>query len=287
MEEAGKAFWFVVLALIVAWFVWLVTGGPESTRARGGPFLKPPSPLDTGETYGDTISIGQNTQAEKPTSPFADSVSIVSALGAKETDPNKEYVEIKASPWNKGVVVVTGWSLKTPSGKTITVGNASNIPRQGAINQETLVALESGDRLVLISGRSPLGVSFRENICSGYLEQYQDFSPSLALNCPSSSVDLAQRNLTGEIECVSFVAGIRSCERPLTGFTGNISSSCMLYVQNDLTYNGCVALHQNDRFFFKDRWYFYAKENAELWNNKGGLIRLYDRDNKLVDSFVY
>ncbi len=288
MEEAGKAFWFIVLALIVAWFVWLLTGGPGSERAQGGPFLKPPDPLDTGETYGGSISFfGKNTQPEKPTSLFADTVSIMSALGAKESDPNKEYVEIQASPWNKNTIVVTGWSIKTPSGKTIKIAGASNIPKQGGLNQETLIALEAGDRLAIVSGRSPLGVSFRENVCSGYLEQFQDFSPPIPLSCPNPSVDLAVKNLSGEPACVSFVAGIRTCENTLTGFPGNISNACLLYAQNDLTYNGCVNLHQSDRFFFKDRWRFYAGENAEIWSNKGGVIRLYDADNKLVDSFVY
>lgn len=288
MGEAGKAFWFVVFALIVAWFVWLLTGGPGSDRAQGGPFLKPPNPLNTGETYGGNFSFfGKNTQQEKPTSPFADTVAISSALGGKESDPNKEYMEIQASPWNKNTIVVTGWSLKNSSGKTIKIAGASNIPKQGAVNQETLIALEPGDRLAVITGRSPLGVSFRENVCSGYLEQFQDFYPSIPIACPNPSVDLAEKNLSGESACVSFIAGVRTCEKPSTGFPGNISNACVLYAENDLNYNGCISLHKNDRFFFKDRWRFYAGENSEIWGNKGGIVRLYDTDNKLVDSFVY
>ena len=129
------------------------------------------------------------------------------------------------------------------------IGGASNIPKQGAINQETFIALEPGDRLAIISGRSPLGVSFRENICSGYLEQFQDFSPPLSRSCPTATSELWNRNLAGDSSCVSFAAGVDTCETPLTGFPGNLSSQCLLFAQNDLTYNGCVAIHKNDFSF--------------------------------------
>ena len=61
----------------------------------------------------------------------------------------------------------------------------------------------------------------------------------------------------------------------------------MTFLETDLAYNGCVALHKNDYEFFKDAWRFYAGENKELWNNAGGAIRLYDGSGNLVDSLVY
>ena len=45
----------VVMAL---WFLWYLTGGPERYDG-GGKFLKPPTPLDTGESY-DAESIFRN-----------------------------------------------------------------------------------------------------------------------------------------------------------------------------------------------------------------------------------
>lgn len=285
--EPKNALLFVVFMLILLWFVWLFTGGPKSERAQGGPFLKPLAPLDTGETYGEDSFFRRAPAQEKPTSLFAKTVTIRSAFGAKESDPNKEFVEIEASPWNKSTLVVTGWSLKTPTGKITKIGNASNVPKQGAINYEASIALEPGDRLVIATGRSPIGVSFRENICSGYLEQFQDFSPPILKSCPSATLDLSKRNLAGEASCVSFAARIDTCKTPLTGFPGDISNACLYYAQNDLTYNGCVALHQNERFFFTDIWRFYAGENKEIWSNKGGVVRLYDESGSLVDSLVY
>jgi hypothetical protein len=42
--------WFLGIVLIV-WVIWFVTGGP-GRYDKTKPFLKPPSPIDTGETYG-------------------------------------------------------------------------------------------------------------------------------------------------------------------------------------------------------------------------------------------
>ncbi len=284
-----KAFWFLIFIFVVVWLVWLTVG---NSRTENEPAQKKESPqrsyslLGKGWVSGSLFSFGTSTR-EEPTSYFKDTVSFSDAGGAGESDPNKEYVEIKASPWNKDIIIVSGWSLKTSSGKIIEIGYASDMPRRGAVNEEGLIALLPGDRLAVISGRSPLGVSFRENVCSGYLEQFQDFSPPILLSCPNPSIDMAGKNLSVEPACVAFIAGMNTCETPLTGFPGDISQECFLFAQTDLTYNGCVSLHQNDLFFFKDLWRFYARENEEVWNNKGGVIRLYDADKKLVDSLLY
>lgn len=291
MEWVKKAFWFLIFILVIAWLVWFF-GKSANTQSVPQKTQKETARATTSLfsknwLSGGFLTISTTTTEDEATSFFKDNVSIRNVLAAKESDPNREFVEIEASPWNKDTVVVTGWSLKTPAGKTIKIGGAANIPKQGAINQETLIALEPGDRLVVATGRSPIGVSFRENICSGYLEQFQDFSPPINTPCPSATLDLSKRNLAGDASCGSFAARIDICETPFTGFPGDISNACILYAENDLTYNGCVALHQNERFFFTDTWRFYAGENKEIWNNKGGVVRLYDGSGSLVDSLAY
>lgn len=39
--------------IILLWLVWYFMGGPTKYQEGQGPYLKPPAPLDTGETYGD------------------------------------------------------------------------------------------------------------------------------------------------------------------------------------------------------------------------------------------
>lgn len=42
--------WFFII-MTGLWFLWFLTGGPERAE-RERAFLKPPAPIDTGETYG-------------------------------------------------------------------------------------------------------------------------------------------------------------------------------------------------------------------------------------------
>ncbi len=45
-------FWFLGI-MTVLWFAWFFSGGPERARTTNpGVFLKPPSPLDSGKSYG-------------------------------------------------------------------------------------------------------------------------------------------------------------------------------------------------------------------------------------------
>jgi len=277
MSEALKGLWFIIVAFFLLFLMWVV--------------LKSPTPSGNGvatSTGGalipTTLSAGN---AEQPTSIYKDSVRIQNVYSARESDPNKEFIAIEAPIWNKETVVVTGWSLKTATGRSVVIGRGANVFRQGVINEEDVIGLSSGERLYVVSGRSPLGVAFHENMCSGYLAQYQSFTPAINNHCPTATEDLWKRNLASDNSCSSFAASVPSCTTPRNLFLYDLSQSCTVYAQTDLTYNGCVALHKNDFDFFRDGWYFYIGDNKEVWSNVGGLVRLYDADGRLVDSLIY
>lgn len=45
--------WWFLAVMTILWFVWYFTGGPERAKTwNSGVFVKPPAPLDTGESYG-------------------------------------------------------------------------------------------------------------------------------------------------------------------------------------------------------------------------------------------
>ena len=52
MDKAPNPIWLFLAVMTVMWFVWFFTGGPERANTNTGVFLKPPAPLDTGESYG-------------------------------------------------------------------------------------------------------------------------------------------------------------------------------------------------------------------------------------------
>ncbi len=41
--------------VILLWFIWVFSGGPERYDQESGPYIKPPAPVGTGETYGPDL----------------------------------------------------------------------------------------------------------------------------------------------------------------------------------------------------------------------------------------
>ncbi len=288
---------WLIYVIIILWIVWFFTGGPESERAQGGPFLKPPAPLDTGETYGELPSLkktpentsggGASQKESAPVSFFKDEVQIGETAGVRESDPQAEYIEIKASSGNKNLISLDDWVLKNSSGKSAIINKATKLPFTGMVNVETPLFLAPGEKAIVTSGRSPIGVSFQVNKCSGYLEQFQYFSPPLPADCPSPATDMYINNQSLEQMCKSYVSTLPRCEIYTTEIPSGLSEACVSYIRNNINYNSCVELHKNDFDFFKPEWRIYLGRNIELWENANDLIRLYDHTGSLVDSKSY
>lgn len=49
-----------ILIFIAFWFVWYFTGGPSRTDLSK-PFIKPASPIDSGQTYGPNDFVDPKT----------------------------------------------------------------------------------------------------------------------------------------------------------------------------------------------------------------------------------
>ena len=54
---------FVIGSLIVLWVVWFAIGGPQSPLVND-PFIEPPPPLGTGETYSITKATNRKTSTD-------------------------------------------------------------------------------------------------------------------------------------------------------------------------------------------------------------------------------
>lgn len=50
--EALKDLKWLIGIMVIIWFVWFFTGGPQRFERNSKPFLRPAAPIDTGETYG-------------------------------------------------------------------------------------------------------------------------------------------------------------------------------------------------------------------------------------------
>ena len=168
---------WIIFILVILWIVWFLTGGQYSGQT-GEPFLRPPAPLSTGETYG-TLPISSGSipevgdEKEDPTTRKIPSIfkgNISFQFGSpRAEDVNKEYIEIIASFNNTQPINITGWELKSAiSGKSAKIGKGVYLPFSGIVNTEEDIFLNPGEKAVIVTGRSPKGVSFRLNTCTGY-----------------------------------------------------------------------------------------------------------------------
>lgn len=226
-----------------------------------------------------------------PVSPYAASVTL-KASGAKATDPDKEYLTLSVASQATNPINITGWTLEsyvTNSEAKIPKG-ARLLMTRTAKTSETIM-LRAGETANLITGETPINVSFKANQCSGYLTNYDDFTPSIKKSCALASDQLLQfGNIkSSDDECYEFVAKIKQCQVVEDDklSDADVSNSCEDFIDNELTYNGCVSNHKNDIDFATGDWYIYLNKRGELWRSKKEIIRLLDADKKVVAVVEY
>lgn len=224
-------------------------------------------------------------------SPMRGQIKITQTYGAKETVPILEYIVLGADSGNTAPIDMTGWSLQSAyTGMRGYLPNATSVFLMGVVNKEEPAQLSPGDFAIVSSGPSPVGISFRENICTGYLEQLQRFYPSLPNSCPApdSSLPMTPENLRiyGDT-CFDFLESVPSCTAPLKNMPSNVSSNCRSFAINNLSYNGCVVSNRFRSAFATNSWRIYLDSYAELWRNNHDVIRLLDGEGRTVDAFTY
>jgi len=111
---------------------------------------------------------------------------------------NGRYIILELDPQmgseGRGVFSVTGWRLSS-SGRNWIIGFASSLPLQGMINEEVPVVITRQSKLIISWDRSPIGVSFRENKCTGFLGTFQEFVPPLNPSLVTSTTTYAEYNV--------------------------------------------------------------------------------------------
>jgi hypothetical protein len=298
--------WFVIGIFIFAFVLWVSTGGPTRPISFAGPYITPITDVDdTQSGYGDDIDVRndsrsglwsvrsifgrfENSVGESEdigvVSPAADKVRIVSGAGGPSgTTAAREYIVLSA----EADIDITGYRLlSSKSGASAAIPTGTTAPRSGVL---TNIALLKGEEAVITTGNSPVGSSFRENKCVGYLG-ITSFVPPLAnRSCPSPTDELG-RGYSGSAssyeECRTIVSRIPRCEAN-PDVPREASSECEHFIEARLNYQGCVDAHFNDADFRGDTWRVYLSQSRELWRSDNETIRLLDREGRTVDIYSY
>lgn len=313
--------WFFIGIFVFIFLIWIATGGPLHPLAFTGPTLAEPGALGGG-TYlslprapfsigspnvslpgssNGGSAVGGSSQTPLPVfvggsvfgqpSPYRGTVSMSHYVsGASSQNLGNEYVEIGVAS-DAGIPVdLTGWTLESDAtGNAVTIPQGTEVPTSGIVNAIQDVVLSPGERAIIISGKSPIGASFRENKCIGYFSTFQNFSPPLPQNCPVPSNELSSFYGTGYIRdasCIEYVNKLSRCQVALSPPV-NVSGACQSFSVKYFNYNGCVDAHKNDVDFNGDTWRIYLGRTNSMWRTKNELVKLLDINGKTVDAFSY
>lgn len=327
---------FFFLAILGFFFVlWLAGGGPTKPFSFSGPYITPVTGVDQTQIgYGDTKWVkgvevtgslpsvkteeirGDLKNAERrlvdlqvevkkqqlfsTPSPKRGMVRI-SGGNLSTTDINKEYFTIQVPSSAKEPVTITGWTVSSiATDKSAVIGGGTALPSSGSVNSSAPIVLNPGQRAYILTGESPIGGSFAENMCTGYLERNQTFYPSLSRKCPSPTEEF-KRNFTGneykDTGCYDLIKRTSSCTTP--DERSGLSKSCIALIDSRLTYNGCVASHKYDSSFYAGTWRIYlgrteitrshdsTRKYGELWKSSRDGIKLLDENGLTVDLYTY
>jgi len=312
-----------IIALIIFWFItggW--AGAARTARSLANPlelifgasasgsFLKLPwQPPEltrgpdisdyAGEADARILASGDEDQFANtpptPTgafgnpSPYAGKV-VIRESNATESDAAQEYIQLTASQNNTQPISITNWTLQSAvSGARAIVPHAAPFFVLGTVNTVQPIYLEPGDSVFITTGASPVGTSFRENICSGYLTELQKFTPELSNECPTPPEMLpmnADNLRTYGSSCFDYLNALTQCHFPTT-LPSELSSACRSFISNTMSYNGCINTSRDRTPFALPSFRTYLGLRSELWNNSHDVIRLIDEQGQTVDVLTY
>jgi hypothetical protein len=206
---------FFSLIILFFFVVWLAGGGPHRPISFAGPFITPIT--NTGETqnaYGPGlegtlsaggVSVGTHAPAAAApahtangtsapsavstntgsddipnTSAYAGVVSLEHFVSMGGANPQNEYVTLTVSAADTGSVMVTGWKLVSiKTGTQVTLPDGSTMLTLGSVSVSPII-LQPGNTVTIITGYSPVNISYEENTCTNLLSNYSNYSHCFA-----------------------------------------------------------------------------------------------------------
>lgn len=149
-DAVSELKWFL-LVLVALFVVWVYTGGPQKMMQKG----------NTTSTQ-----INKQTQQTAPTLQAVSGIHFVKDYSGISSAPQNQYLILSADSSNTGTINLTGMTLRSNLTKKFSIiGQGSNLPVLGGVSYQDNINVSAGDKVVIISGVSPIGVSYKLNKC--------------------------------------------------------------------------------------------------------------------------
>ena len=326
MTPRNAVLFFIIFAVVVGGGIWFFVGGKDNASDDFEKNLPPPTaPTKTatnqnqktgGSWFSKLFSIPSFESLTPNFQPFLPSPTQEPTNIQTETLPetnanfsplkgkiylsqpynysygtdtvNYEYITLRTDNNIKEKIRITDLMLKSlASGVKIKIGQGTYLYFSGVINSAQDIFLGPSETAYIITGRSPLGVSFRVNKCSGYLAKNQNFTPYLYSNCPTVK-DEPMPKTPNQLndKCLDYIENFPAC----TTFTAGkleLSPECNNFLIEKTTYSYCIQAHKNEKDFYQTDWRIYLSRNETIWKSKRETIELLDQNGKLIDSVSY
>lgn len=225
------------------------------------------------------------------TSPYYGAIDLAGVYGRGGTDPSREYFIVRARSNNKQEIPITGWKIESfVTGEESEIPSGTRLAYPDKLNRGEIITLAPGEEAIVVTGDSPIGTSFHENLCTGYFTESDTYYPSISRSCPSPLKDMERfGNIAlDDDECYAYVKTLSSCRMPtLDPRDANIGSRCEAFVEDAFSYEGCVDYHYGDPYFGRGDWRVYLEKGDTLWRQEREIIRLLDQNGKTVDVVEY
>ena len=292
----------ILLVLLFLWFVFQSVRSTVSTGQGLGSFLSGDSFFSLSNNLVQNLSFKTNTRPAQVSleelgefSPVAGLVEITKDSRTISTqDVQTEYIEIRALETNAQPINISNWSLQSMvSDEWISLPQGAPLYALGEVNEIQDVYLTPGESAVIATRQSPVGISFRVNRCSGFLNDTQTFEPKIKTACmkPTDILPPTAENIKKYgSSCISFVEQQKKCSYTTSESRGvdELTQECRDFIQPRLTYSHCIDIHAGDADFYdKQEWRLFLNQDYALWRENYEIIRLLDEKHRTVDVITY
>lgn len=308
----------IIIGIVILALIGSRGGISQNLNGQNSSSTPPRSSVDESWSIAFSGTNTNRTSVSSANSTYSRSISLNIGNARSEYQPSKEYVSIRNS--GRDPISITGWQLKNGKDERTyylngqlqrftadiaIIGQGTLLLSPTGSNAMRSIVLERGETAIITTGRPssqlpyPI-VSFKENMCTGYLDNMQEytFTPNLDRNCPRPANEVGLANM--DTECRKFVERLQSCQTP--DFTPRdkrnqpckncvngtpLSNACVAFIKERFNYKGCVAYHAGDKNFYGNTWRVFLGQGWEMYGTEYEKIKLFDQLGRPVSERSY
>lgn len=246
--------------------------------SEGG--LYPQPPPAAGYSLPPSSSSASGAVLVSPYSSYKGKIFISYASGYSD-DPKYETVTLENRTENESINI-TGLILESSRGGRFVIPKGHDLPGLSGDIGRDFIILKPRERAIITAGRQSENMNFRTNLCVGYLAELNDFTPAIYSYCPrpetTGLLSLSDR-------CLDIIDSTSFCRQVDSSLT--LDSNCSQYVNQHLSYAGCVNDFRSRSDFFGSEWYIWMQRGEQFLRNAHDEVILKDGQESEVDRYSY